>query len=77
MDSDSRHSISILYIPWGKIWSTCSKPFTEETTVLWCMGPTMDSIGVRVSGYQGIRVSGYLHTMACPSLPYNTQAQAL
>ena len=33
MDSDSRHSISILYIPWGKIWSTCSKPFTEETTV--------------------------------------------
>ena len=34
MDSDSRHSISLLYIPWGKIWSTCSKPFTEETTVL-------------------------------------------
>ena len=37
MDSDSRHSIYLLYIPWGKIWSTCSKPFTEETTVHYTM----------------------------------------
>ena len=35
MDSDSRHSITILYIPWGKIWSTCSNPNTEEPSVQW------------------------------------------
>jgi len=35
MDSDSRHSISLLYIPWGKIWSTCSKPFTVQRIKGW------------------------------------------